>query len=385
VAVTIIARSVRGLEWVAAAEVSQALPAASRIAMAAREVTFQLPGLERSALGLRTVDDAFLEVGRVNGLGQGKQVPQGAAHDIAALDWAASLASLRAIRPLPRRPRFDVVASLEGRHSVSRFAVENAVGEALSAVIGGPHLARTSEGLSPGEPDLTVRVFVRDAAAIAALRLAGRPLHRRWYKQDTGPGTLHPPVAAALARLADPGPAGTVADPFCGDGTIAIETVLWRPGIRVLASDTDPVRLGNAERNAARAGAGLTLRRADATHLPWPPGSIDALITNPPWNVSVAATGSLRRSMDRFWRRLPGLLVPAGRACLIIGADLAAAQALEGIGYQLALATQVRLAGRVSGIVLCAPPGRMRPHIPAALSPWRDRALAEGVVTGTGF
>lgn len=383
--VTIIARSVRGLEWVAADEISATLPRASEIAMSSREITFQLPGLVSPLLGLRTVDDVFVQVGRVPGMGTGKQAAAIAAPGIADLDWAGALAQLGVIRAVPPHPRIDVVASLEGRRNYNRFAVENAVGDALARRLHGSYLARTSSGRQAGEPDLMVRVFVRGTEAVAAAEAAPQPLHRRGYKLQSGPGTLHPPMAAALARLADPAPAGTVADPFCGDGTIAIETALSYPASRVLASDLDDVRLGHAERNAASAGVSLTLRQADAARLPWPDQSIDAVITNPPWNIAVDARGLLRTSLDRFWQQLPRLLATDGRLCLISDAQLDAPAQVKQMGYQLALATQIRLAGRVSHLLLCAPRDQRPPRIPAGLAGWRRRALAAGLITEAGF
>jgi tRNA (guanine6-N2)-methyltransferase len=383
----LIARSVRGLEWAAADEISARLPDAGEITMSGREVNFELPALTRDVLGLRLADDLFLEVGTVTGVGKTKDVPVPAAGRIAALDWATALTTMKAVRELPGRPAFDVVVSLLGRHNYNRFDMENAVGRALLPLLSGAFLARTSESRPAGEPDLTVRVFVSDTAARVTLRVADHPLHRRPYKQDTAPGTLHPPVAAALARLAVPADTGTaesvtVADPFCGDGTIAIETALAYPGARVLAGDIDAARLRNTRRNAARAGVGIALTELDAGSLPWAVGGIDAVVTNPPWNVAVDAGGRLKSSMDRFWRQLPRLLSQRGRLCLIADADLGVPATLHRMDYQIALATQLRLAGRVSDLVLCAPVGHDRPRVPAGLARWRRRAMAAGVSFG---
>ena len=119
-----------------------------------------------------------------------------------------------------------------------------------------------------------MRVAVRDGAVAAALRIAARPLHRRDWKLDTGPGTLHPPMAAALARLASPEPGRTVLDPFCGDGTIAIETALAFPEVRVVAHDLDPDRLDErrAQRRAGRGvgDAGAGRRRPSRRAAPTP-------------------------------------------------------------------------------------------------------------------
>jgi tRNA (guanine6-N2)-methyltransferase len=383
--VTIIARSVRGLEWIAADEISASIPPARGLAMSSREVTFLVPELTPPLLGLRTVDDVFVAVGSVSGVAPTSEGPAIAAARIAGLDWAAALAHLGVIRAIPPHPQLDVVASLEGRRKYNRFAVENAVGEMLARRLRGSYLARTSSGRQAGEPDLVIRVFVRGTEAVTATEVAAQPLHRRGYKQEAGAGTLHPPVAAALARLAHPAPASTAADPFCGDGTIAIETALSYPATRVLASDIDEVRLGHAEANAVRAGISLTLCQADAARLPWPDQSIDAVITNPPWNIAVDARGLLRRSLDRFWPQLPRLLAPAGRLCLIADAQLDMPGQLQQMGYHLALAAQVRLAGRMSHVLLSAPPEQGLPRIPAGLAGWRRRALADGVITEAGF
>jgi tRNA (guanine6-N2)-methyltransferase len=383
--VTVIARSVRGLEWVAADEVSEIPAAAARLALPGREIVFELAELTPRVLGLRTVDDAFLEIGKVEGAGTGKVVLPLVAARIAGLDWEAALTALGAVRPVVPEPRLDVVASLEGRRNYNRFAVESAVGGALARRLRGSHLARTSAGRQPGEPDLTVRVFIRGTRATAALAVSARPLHRRGYKQDAGPGTLHPPVAAALARIAGPAAGETVADPFCGDGTIAIETALSCPRTRVLAGDIDPDRLGNTRRNAARAGVRLTVCRLDAGRLPWPDHGVDAVLANPPWNIAVDSRGLLQQSLDGFWPQLRRVLAPGGRLCVIADAELDAPRRLRALGCECGLQTQIRLAGRVSHVLLCAPPGDGRPELAPGLAAWRLRAIAEGVVTDAGF
>jgi tRNA (guanine6-N2)-methyltransferase len=172
-----------------------------------------------------------------------------------------------------------------------------------------------------------------------------------------------------------------VLDPFCGDGTIAIETALAFPSVAVTGRDLDSGRLGNAARNLARAGVAVRLERADAGGPA--SGRFDALVTNPPWNLAVDGAGSLRTGLDRFWRRLPALLAPAGRVVVVADADLGAPAALGTAGLTVGAATAVRLAGRVSHVVL-ASTGR-RPELPARWRAWRERAIAAGVVTADGF
>jgi tRNA (guanine6-N2)-methyltransferase len=362
---------VHGLEWVCADEVAR-LPGAADVRLGRREVAVAVPSVG-PALVLRTADDVFLQVGSGTGTTPGA-IADAALH----LPWPERVDDVRGVRAVPSAPVLDVVAVVE-EHKFGRFAVEHAVGPPLAARLGGTYLRRTAEGREPGDPDLTVRVSVRDGVVGAAVRLAARPLHRRDWKRDTGPGTLHPPLAAALARIAAPEPGWSVVDPFCGDGTVAIETALAFPAARVRGHDLDPVRLDNATHNAERAGAPVTFARADAGR---PGARADVVITNPPWNLAVDGAGSLQDGLEPFWRRLPALLGPAGRFVAITDATLDAPGALARAGLALGLASRVRLAGRVSDVVLAA---AHPPELPESVAAWRERAITQGVVTAEGF
>ena len=388
---TIIARCVHGLEWVCADEISARLAPATSIRLARREVIFDLPGVgfvdptgtvDSGPSALRTVDDAFVEVGRVEGVGATRDALAPLARRVADLPFGALV---RDALDLPAAPRVDVVASVEGRHTYSRFDVEHAVGPLVASRLGGSYLARSGDGPGPGEADVSVRLFVRGPTAIAAVRLGRRPLHRRPYKQDTGAGTLHPPVAAALARLADPPAGAVVLDPFCGDGTIAIESRLAHPTARVVGSDIDAGRLGNAVANADRVGARPAFVRADAGRLPVRPGSVGAVVTNPPWNLAVDAGGRLGASLEEFWVGLREPLAVDARVCVIADEGLDAPGTARRLGWAVGLATRIRLAGRVSQVVLCGVPGGEAPGLAPGLARWRERAIADGIVTDTGF
>ena len=209
-------------------------------------------------------------------------------------------------------------------------------------------------------------MFVHGGEARVALRIAATPLHRRVYKQAAGPGSLHPPLAAALVRLA--GPAGVLADPFCGNGSITIEAAFAGPAARILAGDIDPARLANAHGNSTRAGSESLLTRMDAGLPPWAAGVVGAVVTNPPWGVGVDARGVLTATMGSFWSELKRVLTPDGRACLVADAGLDVPGLLPGFGFQAGLATRVRLAGRVAHVVLSAPAD---PGMPSATGPSR--------------
>jgi tRNA (guanine6-N2)-methyltransferase len=380
----IIARSVHGLEWVCAGEVVQVGADVSGVRLSRRQVDFEVGTTASRLLGLRTADDVFVRLAAIEGVGGTKGHLPALGQAAAALDWTRALDCVRTVRDLPEHVSFDVVASIEGRRSYNRFAVERSIGLAIAPVLGATFLERDQNARAGADPDCTVRAFVRGGQVTIAVRLARKPLHRRGYKVSTGPGTLHPPVAAALVAIGAPA-AGTLADPFCGDGTIAIEAALARPQLRITASDVDPARVDNARDNAARAGVEIGARLADAAVFADTVTDVNAIITNPPWSLAVEPGGLLPASGHEFFDTLAGALGHHGVLCCITDAELGAPALMAERGWQLGLAQRIRLAGRVADVSLAAPSGRPGPILSASLAGWRHRALADGVITESGF
>lgn len=370
----VVVRCVHGLEWVCADEVTAVVRGAGRVRLGRREVALRIPRLDPALLELRTADDVFLHVGEVSGAGAGRAAPGAIAAATERLPWRDRVEDVRLLRDLPEAPVLDVVASVEGRHRFSRFDVEAAIGSRLSSLLGGGYLRRTASGREAGHPDLTVRVFVRQQEVSFAVRLSADPLHRRAYKVATGPGTLHPPLAAAMIRLVDPAPGATVLDPFCGDGTIVIEAALAVPGVAATGRDLDPQRVANARENSVLAGVVVRVEQADAGSPDASDPVYDAIVTNPPWGLAVDAAGTLRGSLGHVWDRLPDLLAWAGRLAVVADAELDVAQALTARGCRIGLVNPVRLAGRVSHLVVAAPAGRPTPAVPERMLEWRQRA-----------
>ena len=379
----VIVRCLHGLEWVAAAEVDRVIGASGVVRMRRREVLVDAEQVGPEVLGLRCADDAFVEVGTVGSVGVTKAALPDLAHGAARLDWSHALDAVRRVRGTTPGGAFDCVVSVEGKRSYSRFDTEAVVGRVLTSRLGRHFVERRPGSPPPKATDLTIRIFLRQDSASFALRLGTRPLHRRAYKLATGPGTLHPPLAAALVAVAGPLGGLTVLDPFCGDGTLAIEAGLAFPSAHVTASDIDPERLANAATNSARAGVSVELSRADAGQ----GGSrvADVLLTNPPWNVTVDAAGDLRRAMDDFWSVAAIVTGRSGRVCLVADADLEVPAELHRRGFAVALQPRLRVAGRIVHAVLAAGPGGDRPLLTPDLAAWRQEAMRVGVVSDTGF
>jgi tRNA (guanine6-N2)-methyltransferase len=391
------ARCVRGLEWILAAEVAGVADGAAReITFGERQVSFETHEIDAGWLDLRTADDVLLDLGTLHGIDHTRAAVAELSRQLARVDFGAGLGLVQRARgdegdDLGALP-FDVVVSLLGRRNYNRFMVEDAAGEVVAKAVGARYASRNPSagfGRAPeaAQAEFTVRLSLTGDTVDVALRLSRKPLHRRPWKLDTGPGTLHPPLAAALARIGGQGPLDTALDPFCGDGTVAIETAHAFPGARIVAADLDPERLANARSNTTRARVSSRTRfiLADAGRPAWADGRFDLLVTNPPWNRAVGAAGTLADTLDPFWRAIPGALAAHGRICTVAEADLDVPARLDRSGYTVALAQTIRLAGRVSHVILAAPGYSAEVRLPTALDRWRERAIRAGIVSDGGF
>jgi 23S rRNA G2445 N2-methylase RlmL len=286
----LFARVVHGLEHVAAQELRERDCTVSSVSP--RLLVFRGPAslLDRPP---HTVDDVFQLVLAAPDPGPTKP-------DLVVLS------RLVARTPLDVRAagQVSVSASTAGRRTYSRYDVEDTVGAVLADRLGTVYVSRR-DGRVPPPGTVDWRVTVSPHGVHIGLRGARPPLHRRPWKVASVPGTLHPPVAAAMVRLSGLGPGDLVADPCCGAGTVLVESPVAGVG-----SDVAGVAAARVNAHHRRDIAWLT---ADARRLPYPDASVDHIVTNPPWNRQVPARGAVEDFL-REWRRV---LRPGGRlTCL---------------------------------------------------------------------
>lgn len=72
-------------------------------------------------------------------------------------------------------------------------------------------------------PDLRINVHLFKDLCTVSLDSSGASLHRRGYRQSTGPAPINEVLAAGLLRLSDWDLATPLFDPMCGSGTLLIE------------------------------------------------------------------------------------------------------------------------------------------------------------------
>ncbi|WP_371403945.1 methyltransferase domain-containing protein [Kribbella sp. NBC_00662] len=326
----VLVRTVTGLEGLAAEEV---VAAGHRVVeVSKRQVVVEWASGECGPP--RLADDVFVVHGAV--------VDPGRTRDALA-------AAVRSLELPAGSGAFAVSASFVGARNFNRFDVEDLVG----ARLGGRYHSRRGGAVPPVERS-EWRVVLDGKTLWVGLRPYAVPLHRRAWRTRTVRGSLHPPVAAAMARLAGIAPGHTVLDPFCGAGTVLLEAHAIEPRAAYVGIDRDPAAVdaaranapatGAAETGGGKAGGGVLWRLGDARRLDV---TADRIITNPPWDVRLSI-GDLGPYV-REWRRA---LRPGGRLIAVLS-QTQAAQLTR--GWRVQAIYDLSVAGQYPRIVVAEP------------------------------
>jgi 23S rRNA G2445 N2-methylase RlmL len=166
----------------------------------------------------------------------------------------------------------------------------------------------TSLPHAPETGELLLRVRRAQDSWEALVRISPRPLSARGWRVQNFPGALNASVAAAMVELTEPRPGDRFANLASGSGTLLVERLLRCPAREAIGYDIDQAALGAARANLSAAGiqARALLARADATRLPRPGSSLDALVADLPY-------GDLVGSHAANTRLYPALLQEAAR------------------------------------------------------------------------
>jgi 23S rRNA G2445 N2-methylase RlmL len=305
----IFALTSRGLEAVAAGEMA-AMAEVQVHNVAYRRVAGVCMGRVPALLDLRTVDDVFLDVAAWSGIAAQREGLARLRELSAELDLRDAAATCAGVRTLRRPLRFSVTVSFVGRRSYSTAEIKRACAEEIVASHGWPYAPNDAHA------DLNVRLFIEHDHAYVGVRLGATPLHRRAYKRAHVPGSLKPPVAAAMLSLVDVGPGQRVVDPCCGAGTLPIEAAA-HGAASVWAGDVDAGALDAARTNVRAAGAPVSVHRWDAQALPLADAGVDRVVCNPPWGRAVAVGMDLALFYRRLCAEIRRVLAPGGRVALL--------------------------------------------------------------------
>ena len=308
---TFLARSVRGLEWLCAAEIESDLNA-SVFEIGHREIVFRAP-VDPRLLKLGSIDDLFLLCGRIDEIDRGRLSLARLAAGLRKLPLTRSLATVERLRPIRRSSGFEVIGSFLGRRNFKRTEIEFCAGAAISEITGMPF--HDHDAVVSPERHASWRIHMRDSQAVVGLRIAPRPLHRRDYRVSSAPGALHPPVAYAMNMLSGAYPGCHILDPCCGTGTLLIEAKRLVPDVIAIGSDIDRDALLAAASNGSNAHCRWI--QADLGRLPYRDGFADCVVANLPWGRKVHAKGAIQGNMSLAVDEALRALAPSGNAIFL--------------------------------------------------------------------
>lgn len=304
----IFALTTRGLEEVSAQELGE-LAHVQLEQVAYRRILALCDGSLAPLLLLRTVDDVFLDLAHWLGIGRPRSVLAVLREQAMRLELGAAAALCAELRPVAQAPRFSVTANFVGKRNYTSEEIKFALAEGIET----SHGWRYSE--DDRNADLNIRIFIEHEAAFVGMRLAKQALHERNYKIAHQPGSLKPPVAAAMLRLAQLHAGQCMLDPFCGAGTILIEAALI--GALASGADHDQAALGLAQHNASAAAVDIDLQQWDARQLPLDDSSVDCIVSNMPWGRQIVLDSALEQLYELACAEMARVLRPAGRIVLL--------------------------------------------------------------------
>lgn len=297
-----------GLETLAFSEVRARIPDAELLKFARGIALFRTAAGPGNLLELRTVEDVFVTLAHITGLGHGRDALRVLHSATSNADITSALDVWRRVRK--GQPRtWRVVSQKSGAHDFRRLDAGEAVSDALRRTL--PHSIRHVAD----NADLEFWLWLSESEAFIGLRLSDATMRHRTYKREHLPASLRPTVAAAMGWLARPTPEDIVLDPLCGAGTILIERALLAPLEQALGGDVREEAVAIARRNARSAGVKVIWHVWDARSLPLDAASVTRIITNLPFGKQIGApegnTDLYKKLVNEFGRVLTedGVLV----------------------------------------------------------------------------
>ncbi len=169
------------------------------------------------------------------------------------------------------------------------------------------------------EAPWSVDVFPAPGGATVELRPRLSPDPRLAYRQGEVAAGSHPPLAAAMARLAGPYAGEVVWDPFCGSGVELVERALLGGVARVIGTDLSAEAVEIARKNfesAAVPGVRGSFVCADFREFAKLPelglGTVSLVLTNPPMGRRIPIA-DMRGLIVNLFNAAARALRPGGR------------------------------------------------------------------------
>ncbi|MBA3874137.1 MAG: methyltransferase domain-containing protein [Anaerolineae bacterium] len=298
----------RGLESISAAEIAE-LDGVTVTETSYRRIAAECSGSLAPLLGLRTVDDIYLDLAHWEGVFHTRDMLAQFNAWSDRLDVQQAAINCRQVRPIPLKPIFSVSVSFIGKRNYTADEVKNSVSDSITFTHGWTYTADDREA------NLNIRVFVEHEEAYVGVRLGSHAQHERLYKMVERPGALKPTVAAAMLRLVDVQAGQRLLDPCCGSGTILIEAALM--GASIQGGDNDPEAIKATRVNMKDAGVQGEIEQWDARVLPLRDGSNKRIVTNLPWGRQTFVNEELGSFYMQVCGEMERIVAAEGRIAIL--------------------------------------------------------------------
>ena len=238
------------------------------------QITDSIGDKQQFFKNIRTADDIYEFVGVFNGIDNTKP----------SVDRFIEYFKKNILPTLKRykdSKYFRVTVSFVGERNFNRFFVENEINNIVKSQTHFKVLS--SENDDPRQAgEFRLRCHIEEKYALLGIAIFDTPLHRRDWRVDNYDAQLSPPVAAAMVRLARSFKPSKIIDPFCGSGTIIIESALVIPNFTHTGFDINVSAIDLAKNRAKLAGVNVSFENKNAFE-----ESIvydnSIIISNPPW------------------------------------------------------------------------------------------------------
>ncbi|HEX28485.1 TPA: class I SAM-dependent RNA methyltransferase [Candidatus Poribacteria bacterium] len=229
------------------------------------------------------------------------------------------------------------------------------------------------------DPDVTIRVDVSNDNCMVCLDMVGgESMHRRGWRRYDHPASLKGSIASALVRISGWDEGETMLDPLCGSGTIPIEAahtamdlppgyfrkdnlafmrlpfkrevfsqimaqidggIRWGIELRIYGSELFEKHVEGAIMNAHSAGVEdkVKIYRHDVSALSelFRPGSVDVIVTNPPYGMRIADVKRAAEIHRSLLRSGFDLLREGGRMVLVTTHKNLIFSVAENLGFKI--------------------------------------------------
>ncbi len=338
-----LALTSRGLEQIAKSEIENKLSDVKVEEVSYRKVVFFYDGDIESVTQLRSIEDAFISIGKLDNIGHTRDMLERLTDNIANLDYAPAINLISKLRDLKE---FSISSSSVGKRNYTYIEVKDSLSKKLSNKLS---FVYDNEKHSVFD----IRVFLEHSVAFVAVRIGEKPLHRRPYKLETTKATLRADIAYCMAYLAGIKIEDVVLDPMCGSGSILFEASTFKPKV-LLGGDINPEAVEASRKNLEEIKQNLKVELAewDATKLPLKTESVDKIICNLPFGKQIEIMDvSISVFYDSIAKEFKRVLKDNGRMVLLTSNQTELEKSISKEGLTVENMLETNLNGVVAKII----------------------------------